>query len=320
MTHADSVPLDVATDWLSGNIYWTESRRGQGLIMMSKEDGRYRRTVISGNLEFPTSVALDPEHGLMFWSDGGELPKIETAWMDGSRRRTIVDTNIGLPEAITIDFAMDHTIYWVDSKLQIIEMMDHDGQNRHVVARGDALKRPVSVDIFESNMFWTNLLDGSLVQQDKFGRGVPVTLVKNLANPRAVKVLHPYRYNSSLHDPCSDRHCSHLCVIVPGRRARCQCPDGQNFVDRQQSNCDAASEPPLAQPLVCKCRNGGICRDDTSCLCEPGFHGTYCENGKKAIHTGGSASAANIVVPLFFVILIAIAGVGLFLWYRRGKS
>merc|ERR1719192_1428152 len=89
--------------------------------------------------------------------------------MDGTRRRVIVSTNIGSPEAITVDYAMGHTIYWVDSKLETIEMMDHDGQNRHVVARGKSLKKPVSVDIFESNMFWINRKDGSVIQQDKFG-------------------------------------------------------------------------------------------------------------------------------------------------------
>ena len=58
----------------------------------------------------------------MFWTDAGNNPKIETAWMDGTRRRVIVSTNIGSPEAIMVDYAMGHTIYWVDSKLETIEM------------------------------------------------------------------------------------------------------------------------------------------------------------------------------------------------------
>ena len=87
---------------------------------MSKSDGRYRRSIITSNLEKPTSIAVDPEHGLMFWTDAGNNPKIETAWMDGTRRRVIVSTNIGSPEAITVDYAMGHTIYWVDSKLETI--------------------------------------------------------------------------------------------------------------------------------------------------------------------------------------------------------
>lgn len=193
----DEVPLDVASDWLGGNIYWTVSKgKGNGMIMMAKGDGRYKRSVVTSGLYYPTSVAVDPEHGLMFWSDTGFGPKIETAQMDGTQRRTIVDTNIGHPEAITIDFSMDHTIFWVDSKLGTIEMMDHNGNNRHVVARGSSgnLRKPVSIDVFESNMFWVNSEDGSVVQQDKFGRGVPVSIAKNLPNPRAIRVLHQFRY------------------------------------------------------------------------------------------------------------------------------
>jgi len=288
---------------------------------MAKSDGRYRRSIITSNLEKPTSIAVDPEHGLMFWTDAGNNPKIETAWMDGTRRRVIVSTNIGSPEAITVDYAMGHTIYWVDSKLNTIEMMDHDGENRHVVARGKSLKKPVSVDIFESNMFWINRKDGSVIQQDKFGRGVPVTLASSLANPRSLKVLHPYRYNSSLHDPCNDpMRCSHLCVIVPGHRARCQCPDGQNFVDRQSSICDAASEAPVPQPRICKCQNGGICdssgKTTAPCVCEPDFHGTYCENSLKRIDTSES-SVAPILVPIFLVIVVALLSVGLYIYFKK---
>ena len=130
MTSDRSEPTSVASDWLSNNIYWTETRGARGYVMMAKEDGRYRRSLVTSNLERPTSIALDPEHGLMFWADAGNNPKIETGWMDGTRRKVIVSQGIGSPEAITIDFAMGHTLYWVDSKLEIIEMMDKDGQNR----------------------------------------------------------------------------------------------------------------------------------------------------------------------------------------------
>ena len=182
-------PLDVAADWLAGNIYWSEvehvrGQGGNGRIVMAKDDGRYKRTIVKNNLEIPTSVAVDPEHGLLFWADAGNNPKIEKSWMDGTQRRTIVDTNIGHPEAITIDFAMDHTLYWVDSKLGTINIMDHNGLKRHVI--NSNVRKPVGLDIFESNMFWVNHEDNSLMKQDKFGRGVPVTLAKNLPNPRLV--------------------------------------------------------------------------------------------------------------------------------------
>jgi len=145
-------------------------------------------------------------------------------------------------------------------------------------------------------------------------------LVSSLANPRSLKVLHPYRYNSSLHDPCADpMRCSHICVIVPGHRARCQCPDGQNFVDRQQSICDAASEAPVAEPQICKCQNGGICDTKAACVCDKNFYGTYCENSLKRIDTSESA-VAPILVPIFLVILVILASIGLYIYFRRNSK
>ena len=148
-----------------------------------------------------------------------------------------------------------------------------------------------------------------------------MTLVSSLSNPRSVKVLHPYRYNSSLHDPCADpMRCSHLCVITPRHRARCQCPDGQNFVDRQQSICDAASEAPVAEPQICKCENGGICDSKTACVCDsPNFYGTYCEHSRTQIDTSQSA-VAPIVVPIILVIIVILMSVGLYIFFKKDRS
>ena len=210
---------------------------------MAKSDGRYRRTLVSSSLNKPTSLVVDPEHGLMFWSDAGEYPKIEMAWMDGTKRKVIVKTEIERPDGLAIDFAMDHMLYWVDTKRNTIESMDKEGKRRHVIAQGGSVIKPVSVDVFESNMYWING-NGDVIQQDKFGRGVPVYLAKNLPNPKSLKVVHNLRYNMTLLNPCRDgaTSCSHLCVLIPDRGARCQCPDGQDFVDRDQNICDAGKE------------------------------------------------------------------------------
>lgn len=65
--------------------------------MVSKSDGRYRRSIVSGNLEVPTSVALDPQYGRMFYADAGATAKIVVAWMDGSKPRDLVVENVRHP-------------------------------------------------------------------------------------------------------------------------------------------------------------------------------------------------------------------------------
>jgi low density lipoprotein-related protein 2 len=51
----------------------------------------------------------------------------------------------------------------------------------------EALHHPISLDVFESTMFWITRDAGELIKQDKFGRGVPVVITKDLVNPSGVK-------------------------------------------------------------------------------------------------------------------------------------
>jgi len=74
---------------------------------------------------------------LMFWTDWGEVPKIERAGMNGepSTRTVIVSEDIFWPNGITIDYDSE-TIYWADGKLNFVAAMDYDGQNRrYIVSR-----------------------------------------------------------------------------------------------------------------------------------------------------------------------------------------
>lgn len=141
----NSKPTSLAVDWIAKNLYWTETDRSgskpRGRVMVAKTDGRYRRSIVSTGLESPTSVVVDPQLGRMFWADAGAAPKIETSWMDGTKRRPLVTTGIRHPTGLAIDYAMDHVLYWVDSKLNTIEMMKNDGSNRILVLHGGLYKQ-----------------------------------------------------------------------------------------------------------------------------------------------------------------------------------
>lgn len=187
----NSKPTALAIDWLGDNLYWTESDRAgskpKGRVMVAKTDGRYRRAVVNVGLESPTSVVVDPQLGRMFWSDAGSAPKIEVSWMDGSKRRPLITDGIRHPAGLAIDYSMDHALYWVDTKLNNIETMRHDGSNRKTILRGEVLKHPISLDVFESDLFWITRDTGELFKQDKFGRGVAVAIQRDLVNPSGVK-------------------------------------------------------------------------------------------------------------------------------------
>ncbi|XP_041779439.1 low-density lipoprotein receptor-related protein 2 [Anopheles merus] len=325
-------PTALAVDWVADNLYWAETDRTgskpRGRIMVAKTDGRYRRALVQAGLEVPTAIAVDPQLGRMFWADAGSAPKIEVSWMDGSKRRPIITEAIRHPAGLTVDYSQDHAVYWVDTKLNTIEVMKPDGTMRRTVLKGDLLKHPVSLDVFESSLYWVTRDTGELLRQDKFGRGVQVTVQRNLANPSSIKVYHELRYNTTLNNPCYRNPCSHLCLLVPGGR-RCSCPDNTVPTSHRSTAevvCDAPAERPRPAPRVCPCQNGGLCKEadagpgapssELVCVCLPEFSGTHCEVYSEKILGAAGSSTTAIFVPLLILMLIIIA-IGLFVIVKK---
>merc|ERR1712218_285511 len=192
-------------DPIKNMIYWVDSQEKSikrsfiPKMHQGAEIGHPQDIQPAGKgLAKPTDVAFDWVTQNLFWAGAGAKPKIEMSWMDGTKRRTIVSEKIERPEGLAIDFSMGHTVYWVDSKLNTIESMTEDGERRHIVARGTHLNRPISIDVFESKMFWASEGSGSrggeVMQMDKFGRGVTQTVAATLQHTAAIKVFHPSRY------------------------------------------------------------------------------------------------------------------------------
>lgn len=57
----------------------------------------------------------------MYWTDWGEIPKIERAALDGSDRIVLVNTSLGWPNGLALDYA-EGKIYWGDAKTDKIEV------------------------------------------------------------------------------------------------------------------------------------------------------------------------------------------------------
>lgn len=133
---------------------------------------------------------------LMFWSDSGAAPRIESSWMDGSHRKVIIGDKIEIPSGLAIDYEGAHRIYWADSKSNHIESSNTDGSDRQVVIKGDIL-HPISLDIFEDQIYWVTRDTGELYKQDKFGRGVKVRVRRSLEQATDVKIYQEKKYNTS---------------------------------------------------------------------------------------------------------------------------
>ena len=49
--------LGLAVDWVAANLYWTDSFFKH--VMLSRDDGRFQRELITNNLDHPRGIAVD---------------------------------------------------------------------------------------------------------------------------------------------------------------------------------------------------------------------------------------------------------------------
>ena len=314
-----SVPHGIAFDYVTKVLYWTDKQRGE--ISCAVADGRYRKTLVTERHSQPSGIAVQPQLGLMFWTDTNpQGPKIESAWMDGSHRKTLVSERLANPTGLALDTRMNNRLYWCDAKENLIESVNSDGSDRVIVASGRLL-HPYNLDVFEGHMYWVSTQHGKVMKMDKFGRGVNQTVQAGLLLPKAVKTFNRLRYDVNVKNRCESLDCHPLCVHVPDG-AKCLCPDGAEFLPGSNKSCDMTIEKPKPQLTSCPCRNGYCLVSSSSasgvtCVCDEGFSGDRCQHAD-GFHVT-SSNVLAIVLPICVVILLFIVVVVLVvLWRRRG--
>ncbi|XP_055844737.1 putative vitellogenin receptor isoform X2 [Episyrphus balteatus] len=227
LTSGLDAPEDLAVDWLTGNIYFSDNVLRH--IAVCSSNGHYYMPLVVIDVHQPRGIALWPQKGLMYWTDWGMRPMIARASMDGADPVALIKSDIHWPNGITLDIPNER-FYWVDAKLMTIESAKMDGSDRRLVL-SDILKHPYGIAVFEDNLYWSDWGTKSVHTCHKFtGKGHEV-----LAKDRRIYAVHVYHsaIQQRVDHPCKDRRCTHLCLLSANNTATCGCPDGMSLaIDR----------------------------------------------------------------------------------------
>lgn len=182
-------PDGLAFDWVAKNLYFSDT--GRNVIEVCRDDGSSRRIVIDLDLDEPRALAVYPRKGLLFWTDWGDLPKIEKSYLDGSSRNLLISRDLGWPNGITIDYEMD-LIYWVDAQLDRIECSDLNGDLRRVIIQ--KINHPFGLTIYGEHLYWTDWHKKAIERVNKQGFIDDKRLiVDNIEHLMDIKMVSPSR-------------------------------------------------------------------------------------------------------------------------------
>ncbi|KAG8193521.1 hypothetical protein JTE90_003732 [Oedothorax gibbosus] len=235
----------VAVDWIHGHVYWTDTLNN--VVDVAKLDGSMRKSLIRTELDEPRAIVLNPLEGFMFWSDWGQVPKIERSNMDGTHRRVIVSHDIRWPNGLAIDLEV-RRVFWVDGKLNYLSTCDFEGANRrNLITSSSVMRHPFSLDVFGEYLYWVEWSSGkeSVYRAPKRdGRGAS-KVFDGERSLMGLKVMHDSKQpNGTSACGLDNGGCSHLCLPAAGandtRTYTCACPDTLHMTD-DNFNCTATT-------------------------------------------------------------------------------
>lgn len=221
------MPEDLAVDWSTGNIYFTDSVMDH-IGVCNREI--HCTVLISKHIDQPRAIVLHPLEGLMFWTDWGEAPAIAKAKMDGSDDVNIVDTNIVWPNGLTIDYPSER-LYWVDGKISLIESVKLDGSHRIKLLEG--VGHPYSIAVFEDTLYWSDWGLESLQSCNK-RTGKDRRMLISSSRIYGLHIFNPVMSSKKNH-ACDYIPCSHICLLNGPNSYTCACPEGQILASNGKS-------------------------------------------------------------------------------------
>ncbi|XP_011501063.1 PREDICTED: vitellogenin receptor [Ceratosolen solmsi marchali] len=236
-----SSPEDIAVDWVTGNIYFTDSAYKH--VGVCNNDGSFCTVIINENTEKPRGIALLPSEGKMFWSDWGENPHISIANMDGKQKSLFIKEKIGWPNGLTIDYPSKR-LYWVDAKLKVIDSILLNGLDRRTILHAVA-NHPYSIAIFEDRLYWSDWSTNEIHSCNKFNGKDYVTLFHSNETLYGLHIYHS-SLKGKFKNPCLTKPCSQLCLLTTNRTYTCACTLDKQLNEDQHTCRDLTKKKHIA--------------------------------------------------------------------------
>ncbi|XP_047349035.1 nidogen-like isoform X3 [Vespa velutina] len=148
-----SSPEGLSIDWVSRNIFWTDS--GKATVEVASLETKKRKVLVSDGLVNPRGIAVHPYQGKVFWSDWNRAsPKLEWANEDGTGRAIFLQGDyVKLPNSLSIDWATDE-LCWADAGTFTITCIEIANKEVNVVAKD--LIYPFGLAISQNHYYWTD--------------------------------------------------------------------------------------------------------------------------------------------------------------------
>ncbi|XP_068576830.1 very low-density lipoprotein receptor isoform X3 [Cebidichthys violaceus] len=210
----------IAVDWLGRNLYWIDGVNSQ-IVAVSLATGTVKSVghsvILDEDLDQPRSLALLPQKGLMFWTEIGNVVKIERAGMDGSERTAVVNSSLGWPGGVAVD-TISERVYWTDERLRAIGSATLDGDDIRILQMKETTN-PFSLAVFNDMLYWSDAKKRVVLAAHKISGKNHQVLLKRPGQPFGVKVIHPLLqiYLQSRHTAADLQGWpEHLALQVPG--------------------------------------------------------------------------------------------------------
>lgn len=252
----------LAIDWIGHNLYFIDGIR-RSVKVMNLNNSTKIKTIISNFFnDLPTSIALDPQNGLMYiavWSDTSPMRgAIYSSKMNGSALRQYYSQDVHWPIGLSINYKTKR-LYWCDQHKQTIESADFNGNNR--VVELEELGQPTALALGDdtNEYFVFNHIEGAIKHWKN--KTLFNTINKIISsNIFDIKLYDP-NTRKVFSNPCSTLKCDDLCLLTSNNTATCSCRDGHALTNNNQcvQKVIDFQAPSLCSEGDFKCANQMLC-------------------------------------------------------------